>query len=190
MALGVIADASPVVQLRATIEGGAHPIPLLGLDMFRTLTVSPSLVIRPQIAHGRRNAVDDPRRVLDQDALYLSRDAMTQTGFGFGDRVECVRMAGRTTSSLRGTCRAWRQGRAPRSSTSRRRNGASDALGTLDRVDLKLKPGTVLADAKAQLASVLPASAAQRWPRPRAGAATRSRAPIASTSTCSHWSRC
>jgi putative ABC transport system permease protein len=32
-------------------------------------------------------------------------------------------------------------------------------LSTLDRVDLKLKPGAALADAKAQLSQVLPASA-------------------------------
>src|SRR5215207_654777 len=44
MALGV--DASPVVHLRATIGERARPITLLGLDMFRTLTVSPSLVVR------------------------------------------------------------------------------------------------------------------------------------------------
>ena len=31
-------------------------------------------------------------------------------------------------------------------------------LGTLDRVDVKLKPGTALADAKAQLSSILPAN--------------------------------
>ena len=159
MALGVIADASPVVQMRATVGERAHPIPLLGLDMFRTLTVSPSLVIRPQIARtGAGTRSIDLAAVLDQDALYLSRDAMTQTGFDFGDRVE-VRANGRThdfvvAGDLPGVAPGqgiavidiasaqWRFGR----------------LGTLDRVDLKLEPGTVLADAKAQLASVLPAN--------------------------------
>jgi putative ABC transport system permease protein len=160
MALSVIADASPVVQMRATVGERAHPIPLLGLDMFRTLTVSPSLVIRPQIARtGAGTRSIDLAAVLDQDALYLSRDAMTQTGFDFGDQVE-VRANGRThgfvvAGDLPGVAPGqgiavidiasaqWRFGR----------------LGTLDRVDLKLEPGTALADAKAQLASVLPASA-------------------------------
>ena len=83
---------------------------------------------------------------------------MTQTGLDVGDRVD-VRANGRThnfvvAGDLPGVAPGqglavidiasaqWRFGR----------------LGTLDRVDLKLEPGTALADAKAQLSSVLPAN--------------------------------
>jgi putative ABC transport system permease protein len=81
MALNVVADASPVVQLRATIGEPSRPILLMGLDAFRTQTVSPNLVIRPRFMRtgaGTRSA--DLDAILDQDALYLSRDAMTQAG--------------------------------------------------------------------------------------------------------------
>ena len=160
MAHGVVADASPVVQLRATLGEQARPVPLLGLDVLRTQTVSPNLVIRPQMARrdtGTRST--DLDAALDQDALYLSRAAMTQAGLDVGDRVD-VRANGRThnfmvAGDLPGVAPGqelavidiasaqWRFGR----------------LGTLDRVDLKLEPGTVLADAKAQLSSILPANA-------------------------------
>jgi putative ABC transport system permease protein len=157
MALNVIADASPVVQLRATIGEAARPIALLGLDIFRTQTVSPSLVIRPRSARadaGTRST--DLDAVLDQDALYLSSDAMTQTGLEVGHRVG-VRANGRThtfvvAGDLPGAAPA--QGLAVIDIASAQ--WRFDRLGTLDRVDLKLEPGTTLADAKARLASVLP----------------------------------
>ena len=50
MALDAVADASPVVQLRATLGAGTRPVTLLGLDVFRTMSVSPSLMIRPRAA--------------------------------------------------------------------------------------------------------------------------------------------
>ena len=96
MALGVVADASPVVQLRARIGERARPITLLGLDVFRTLSVSPSLVIRRRntpTGAGTRSA--DLDALLDQDALYLSQEAMTQASLDMGDRVD-VRANGRT----------------------------------------------------------------------------------------------
>src|SRR5215213_11213918 len=96
LALGVVADASPVVQLRATIGERALSVTLMGLDMFRALTVSPSLVIKPRTARtGAGTRATDLDAVLDQDALYLSRDAMTEAGLDIGDQVE-VRANGRT----------------------------------------------------------------------------------------------
>src|SRR5829696_4397946 len=89
MAHSVVADASPVVQLRAIIGEQARPVSLLGLDIFRTQTVSQSLVIRPRragIGAGTRST--DLDALLDQDALYLSRAAMTQSGLDVGHRVD------------------------------------------------------------------------------------------------------
>src|SRR3546814_3281918 len=67
----------------------ALPIfPLLGLDIFRTQKVSQSLVIRPRLARiGAGTRSTDLDALLDQDALYLSRAAMTQTGLDVGHRV-------------------------------------------------------------------------------------------------------
>ena len=159
MALDVVADASPVVQLRATVGERARPIMLLGLDMFRTLTVSPSLVIRPRTARtgvGTRSA--DLDAVLDQDALYLSRDAMTQTGLDVGARVD-VRANGRThTFVVAGDLPGAAQGQGMVVVDIASAQWRFGRLGTLDRVDLKLKPGTALADAKAQLSPILPAN--------------------------------
>ena len=54
MTLGKVADASPVVTLRATLNDSKAPVTLLGLDMLRALSVSPSLLGR------RRDAAVQP----------------------------------------------------------------------------------------------------------------------------------
>src|SRR5829696_7121708 len=159
MAHRVVADASPVVQLRAMIGEQARPIPLLGLDIFRTQTVSQSLVIRPRLAGvGAGTRSTDLDAVLDQDALYLSRAAMTQTSLDVGDRVD-VRANGRThnfvvAGDLPGVAPGQELAVIDIASAQSR----FGRLGTLDRVDLKLEPGTPLPDAKAQLSSILPAN--------------------------------
>ena len=72
MAHSVVADASPVVQLRAIIGEQARPVSLLGLDIFRTQTVSQSLVIRPRLAGiGAGTRSTDLDALLDQDALII-----------------------------------------------------------------------------------------------------------------------
>src|SRR5215217_5984280 len=89
MAHSVVADASPVVQLRAMIGEQARPVPLSGLDIFRTQTVSQSLVIRPRLARiGAGTRSTDLDALLDQEALDLSPAAMTKTRLGVGDRVD------------------------------------------------------------------------------------------------------
>jgi putative ABC transport system permease protein len=159
MALDVVADASPVVQLRATIGERTRPITLLGLDMFRVLTVSPNLVIRRRsLPQGGGTRSGDLDAALNQDALYLSHHAMAQAGLNFNDRVE-VRANGRThTFVVAGDLPGVPQGQGMAVVDIASAQWRFGQLGTLDRVDLKLKPGTTLADAKAQLSLTLPAT--------------------------------
>jgi putative ABC transport system permease protein len=160
MAHSVVADASPVVQLRATIGERALPVTLLGLDMFRTVTVSPSLVMRPRSASaGAQTRSTDLDAVLDQDALYLSRSAMIEARLNHGDRVE-VRANGRAhnfvvAGDLPGVAQGQRIAVVDIASAQWR----FGRLGTLDRVDLKLESGITLANAKAKLSPILPGSA-------------------------------
>src|SRR5215207_7464548 len=159
MAHSVVADASPVVQLRAIIGEQERPVPLLGLDIFRTRTVSQSLVIRPRIARiGAGTRSTDLDAVLDQDALYLSRAVMTQSGLDVGDRVD-VRANGRTHNFLMaGDLPGVAPGQELAVIDIASAQWRFARLGTLDRVDVKLKPGIALVDAKAQLSSILPAN--------------------------------
>ena len=192
MALSVVADASPVVQLRATIGEPARPILLLGLDIFRTQTVSPSLIIRPQsVRTGGGTQATELDAILDPNALYLSRDAMTQTGLDVGHRVD-VHANGRTHNFVVGGRPAGRDARAGAGS-HRHRFGAM-ALRTPRRArscrfEARTR-GPPLLRPRLSLRRSSPVARSSAMPTRRAGAATRCRAPIVSTLTCSPWSRC
>src|SRR5215203_5653356 len=156
MAHSVVADASPVVQLRAIIGEQARPVSLLGLDIFRTQTVSQSLVIRPRRAGSAGTLSTDLDALLDPDALYLSRAAMTQSGLDVGHRVD-VRANGRKHNFvMAGDLPGVAPGQELAVIDIASAQWRFARLGTLDRLDVKLKPGTALADAKAQLSPILP----------------------------------
>ena len=144
-----VADASPVVTLPATAGSGRFT--LLGLDVIRAASVTPSLV-------GVPTAVPDDRSdaVLAGDTLFLSSAAFRATGSRIGQRLK-VSANGRTADLLVagalpgapadqaiGTvdiaAAQWRFGR----------------LGTLDRIDLKLDEP---AQAEPALRALLPADA-------------------------------
>jgi putative ABC transport system permease protein len=161
MAVDAVADASPVVQLRASIGERAPAVTLLGLDMLRVLSVSPSLIVAPRRdprAAGSHRAADLDS-AFDLDALYLSRSALEATGLRVGDRA-AVRASGRShiftvAGDIPGaeagppiaivdiSAAQWRFGR----------------LGKLDRIDLRIDEGASGERARAAIAAMLPASA-------------------------------
>ena len=78
--------------------------------------------------------------VLDQDALYLSGGAMTQTGSEYGDRIE-VRANGRAhTFVVAGDLPGLATGEAMAVIDIASAQWRFGRLGTLDRVDLNLAP--------------------------------------------------
>ena len=78
-----VADASPVVRLDARI--GAIRLTLLGVDVVRAAAVTPSLVgIRARASDTGNDAA------FDENALFLSRAAMTQTRVAVGAQLVVV----------------------------------------------------------------------------------------------------
>jgi putative ABC transport system permease protein len=162
MALGEVADASPVVQLRASLRTKDVSITLLGLDMLRALTVSPSLLGRRRDGPAEGQTSTRPAGVdaaLDPNALYLSEAALTRSGLGFGDRVE-VQIGGRAhLFTVAGDLPGVGAGQAIGMIDIAAAQWQFARLGTLDRIDLKLQQGASVADARQAIEHVLPASA-------------------------------
>ncbi|MGF7150040.1 putative ABC transport system permease protein [Sphingomonas zeicaulis] len=78
-----VQDVSPVVRLDARI--GRARLTLLGLDVIRAAAITPALVgVRSQ----GPGADDDA--AFDEDAVYLSRAAMSATGAAVGDTVSLI----------------------------------------------------------------------------------------------------
>ncbi len=140
-----VAAASPVVELTAQI--GEHTaLTLVGLDVLRAATVTPSLV-------GRGG---DP---LSDQSLFLSAAALQVSGARVGDPVTVTAAGRRATFTIAGVLPGVEAGQ---------RIGAVDIaaaqwrfgqLGRLQRVDLRLAEGADPAKIAAAIAAVLPVGA-------------------------------
>ena len=137
-----VALASPALELQAGIAGGERTIALTGVDILRAAILQPQLVS------------EDRGELLAPDRVLLSSAAADALGLGKGDVLHLVngqqtialKVAG-IASSLRGisaltdiATAQWRFGR----------------LGELNRIDVRLKPGTDLEGALQRIGEVLP----------------------------------
>lgn len=142
-----IASASPVIVLRARIDG--REIDLLGLDALRVASATPRLLPRPTTAGGAM-AVLDPRSVFLSPAALAERHVGETASLVVDGRPQVFTIAG----TLPGV--------------SDRALGAIDIasaqdrfgrLGRIDRIDLRLATGADPDKLRAAIASILPADA-------------------------------
>jgi len=90
-----VASASPVVELRAVADAAdGVSLTLLGLDMFRVATVTPSLIVRA--SNAADEDVDAPEAApaatgdnpFQANSLFLSQAALDATGKRVGEALE------------------------------------------------------------------------------------------------------
>ncbi|MGV2287975.1 FtsX-like permease family protein [Trinickia sp. YCB016] len=157
-----VAAASPVVEVDARVAGRDESLKLLGVDVFRAQYVTPNLIGRvdreEQAKHGSLD-------LLDPDTVFLSPAALTWLALKPGDsltvQVGLAPVALRVAGVLPASGEAVRVGVMDIGAAQWR----LQRLGTLQRIDIKLKAG-VDADAFAHsLAPVLPAGVAAVTPR-------------------------
>lgn len=141
-----VALVSPVLEVGAKLAGRHEPLRMLGLDVFRAAHVQPELIVAA------------PRDMLDllrSDALFLSPAAADWLGVKEGDRVAL--QVGLSEVSLRvaGFLRA----------SGRERLGvmdiaaaqlALDRLGSVSRLDIRMRPGADLSALQASVQAALP----------------------------------
>ena len=144
-----VADASPVVRLSARANGQGFN--LLGLDVIRAAAVTPSLI-------GLRASGPEARgdEAFDEDALFLSRDALTRLGTRVGARLPVTANGRTVTLAVAGLLAGVGEGQAIGVIDIAAAQWGFDRLGKIDRIDLKLADRTV---AEAALARLLPATA-------------------------------
>ena len=139
MAAGV-ADASPVVELRA--QAGRARLTLLGLDVIRAANVTPTLIgARPQGPDASGDGV------FDAQALFLSRGALRDSGAKVGGALTVVANGRaiplRVAGTLPGVAEEQRIGVMDIAAAQWR----FGRLGRLDRIDLKLADAAIAAPA-------------------------------------------
>jgi putative ABC transport system permease protein len=129
-AAGVV-DASPVISLPA--RAGAGRFTLLGLDVIRAAAVTPGFV-------GARTAGPDARSddLFAEDALFLTRAALTATGARVGERIAVSANGRAATLVIAGTLPGAPDGQALGTIDIAAAQWRFGRLGRLDRLDLRL----------------------------------------------------
>ncbi|MCX7143515.1 MAG: FtsX-like permease family protein [Proteobacteria bacterium] len=141
-----VAVASPVLELSVKLPGKQEPLRVLGLDAFRAAYVQPGL-----IGSAPRDMLD----LLRPDTLFLSPAAADWLGVKEGDTVTVqVGLAGvrlRIAGLLRGSGRE-RLGVMDIAAAQL----ALDRLGSISRLDIRMRPGADLDELQARVRSELP----------------------------------
>jgi len=154
-----VAVASPLLELDAAVAGRDEALHVLGVDPFRALVIQPGL-----LGEEGGRAFD----VLEPDTVLLSAAAASWLDVQEGDTIALVvgmrpvelRVAAvLPEGSLRGRVALMDIGTA---------QWRLDRLGTLNRIDLRLRPGVDVETARVAIAARLPASANLAPPQARA----------------------
>ena len=147
-----VADASPVVELKA-VTGGGMAIPLLGLDIIRAGNVTPSLIGLP--SGGEALGAD---AVFADDSLFMSRAALAGLRAKVGDPVT-LRANGRAARFVvRGLLPGVAEGQRLAVVDIAAAQWRFARLGRIDRIDLDLI-GTDDGAVRRTLANLLPVDA-------------------------------
>jgi putative ABC transport system permease protein len=160
--LAPVADASPALELNARIGERQEPVRLIGLDVLRALTVTPSLLGRrldersEGLASTRAAGAD---AALDPEAIYLSRTLMDQTALKPGDRVRVRVGALAHEFTLAGDMPGVPAGQAIAMIDIAAAQWRFDRPGSLNRIDLKLKEGVSGRSARELIQRALPSGA-------------------------------
>ena len=148
-----VATASPVVELAATIPGGA--LTLLGLDPLRAYAVTPSLL-------GQGNGASPTTgsdALFDLDTVHLSPAALEATGLSVGDQVRLTAAGHTAAFRIVGTLEALGDNRPLAVIDIAAAQWRFGQLGRLQRIDVRLKPNADRSQVEAALRAGLPEGA-------------------------------
>jgi putative ABC transport system permease protein len=157
--LAPVADVSPVLYFNARIGEREEPVTLIGLDVLRALSVTPNLLGRR--LSRRSDEMTDTRAAgadaaLDPEAIYLSQAVLERTGLRLGEEavVRVGTLAHRFT--VAGDMPGVPTGQTIATIDIAAAQWRFERLGSLDRLDLKLKEGVGEQAAREAIGRALP----------------------------------
>jgi len=150
-----VEDASPAVEGEAQLAGRHDTLRIIGLDFFRAAQVQPGLFA------AMDNAVTD---LFEPDALLLSHAAAEWLGLKTGDTLRIYVGTSAVELKVVGLLApgAYRQRIALMDIASAQ--WRLQRLGRINRIDLRLRPGTDVESFRRELAALLPAGAEAMTP--------------------------
>lgn len=152
IAVAGVADASPVVELKAAVNGTKFT--LLGVDVIRAAGTTPTLIGARPSGPG-----SDAEDLFATDALFVSRATLAALRIKPGDRVVVTANGRSVAMTVRGVLPGVGDGRRIGVVDIAAAQWRFGRLGTIDRIDVKLADGADAGTVRARLAAVLPATA-------------------------------
>lgn len=153
MGVDGVADASPVVELKAVAPRG-EPFTLLGLDIIRAVEVTPSLIGAP--AQGPGGNSDE---LFASDALFLSQAVLIEAKLRVGDRVTINANGRAQPMVVRGLLPGIPDGQRAGMIDIAAAQWLFGRLGKIDRIDLKLTRDAQASDVRLRLMPLIPTDA-------------------------------
>ncbi len=162
-----VSVASPVLELEVALPGRRDTLKVLGLDPFRAAALQPSLI--GDIAGG----VFD---LFEPDAMFLSNSAARQLHLQRGDSLQVIVGSSPKSMHIAGILAEGTYPQALGVMDIASAQWTFEKLGRLNRIDLRLRPGSDVEALRAALDRQLPAgvfAVAPQVERDRAVTATR-----------------
>jgi putative ABC transport system permease protein len=157
-----IAVASPVVEVDARIKGRDDALSVFGVDAFRAGAVTPALLA----------SAADPLDVLRPDAVFLSNAAAAWLPARIGDTVTLQAGLRDVVLTVAGLIQSPSSQRYAVMDVAAAQN-AFDRVGSLTRVDLRVRPGVDTAALRSRWLPLLPAGTAIAAPQERVDTTAR-----------------
>jgi putative ABC transport system permease protein len=149
-----VASASPIVELDAALAAGGS-LRVLGIDPFRAIAMQPAF-----LAHTAATGAGGARRTLDARAAWLTPRAAARLSLSVGERLRLVAGSGVQELEVAGVLGGFEAGVEAAVIDIATAQLAFGRVGTLSRIELRLKPGVDEARWRSEVAPLLPAGVA------------------------------
>lgn len=143
-----VAVASPLLDLEVALPGRRETLRVLGLDLFRAALLQPALL---------GDMAGDILTLLQPDGIFLSSSAARQLNLQRGDTLQVTVGSARKSLHVIGVLSQATYSQTLGVMDVASAQWAFDRLGRLNRIDLRLKPGTSVETFRGQLGRTLPA---------------------------------
>lgn len=146
-----VAVAAPVVELEAPVAGREDTIRVMGIDPFRAARLQPGF-----IAEGAPERGGETPNLLDANAAWLTPAALARLGAQEGDEVKLGGPGGEVTLKVAGVLPALDDGGPLAVMDIAAVQLHFERIGTIHRIDLRLRPDAPREAALREIAALLP----------------------------------
>jgi putative ABC transport system permease protein len=146
--LPAVKIASPVLELQAAIPGKTMPLKILGIDLFRAAALQPALLT---------GLSGDVRRMFAPNGIFLSTSAAAELGLKPHDALTTIVGSSPVKLEVLGVLPSSAYAQPIGLMDIASAQWTFDQIGRLNRVDLRLGPGTDVTGFRNSLTPTLPA---------------------------------